>query len=287
MKKLAILLGAAAVVLAGCSGQNKKLEEDSAKILSLQNELTQATDYKDSLMLLMGDIYIGLDSINIQEGMLNNMGTGDNANRRAEIRNNLNSIRQRLAANKALLEELEGKLDKSKGENAVMAKTIATMKRQISEQSARIAQLEGELTTARGQIDELNTQVAKTQEEKEAETAEKEKAQQEAIETANALNKCYYAIGTNKELKKNGLLEKKFLSQTKVLRGNFNEGYFTTADKRTLTTIPCNSNKVKIWTNHPAGSYQLIENANKTKTLKITDPAKFWSLSDHLIIQIG
>ncbi len=287
MKKLAVLFGAAAIVLTGCSGQNKKLEEDSARILSLENELSQATDYKDSLMLLMGDIYIGLDSINMQEGMLNNMGAGDNSNRREEIRNNLNNIRQRLAANKQLLAQMESKLDKSKGENAVLVRTIETMKRQINEQSERISQLEGELTTARGQIEDLNNQVAQTQEEKAAETAEKEKAQAEAIQAANELNRCYYAIGTNKELKNNGLLEKKFLSQTKVLRGNFNESYFTVGDKRTLNTIPCNSNKVKIWTNHPAGSYQLIENANHTKTLKITDPAKFWSLSDHLIIQIG
>lgn len=288
MKKLPIaLLGLAGLVLVGCSGRNEKLEEDSAKIANLENELTQATDYKDSLMLLMGDIYIGLDSINMQEGMLNNMGTGDNANRREEIRNNLNNIRQRLAANKQLLAQMESKLDKSKGENAVLVKTIATMKRQISEQSERINQLEGELTTARGKIDELNTQVAQTQEEKAIETAEKEKAQAEVVKANNELNQCYYAVGTNKELKNNGLLEKKFLSQTKVLRGNFNESYFTVGDKRTLTQIPCRSNKVKIWTNHPAGSYELVENADKTKTLKITNPAKFWSLSDHLIIQIG
>lgn len=281
------MLSGAAMVLSGCSGQSDKLAEDSAEILRLNDELQQATDYKDSLMLLMGDIYMGLDSINMQEGLLNNMGTSDSPDRREEIRNNLNNIRARLAANKALLAEMEGKLKKQNNQNVVLTKTIETLKNQINEQTARIAQLEGDLQNARTQIENLNTEVAKTQEEKAAEMAEKEKAQQEALAANNELNKCYYAIGTSSELKKNGLLEKKFLGQTKVLRGDFNEAYFTTADKRTLSSIPCNSNKVKIWTNHPASSYEIVENANHTKTIKILDKAKFWSLSDHLIVQIG
>lgn len=287
MKKFLTMLGVGAILFTACSGNDKKQQEDSLRIESLSQELEQATDYKDSLMLLMGDIYMGLDSINIQEGLLNNMGQGgDNANRRAEIRANLNNIRARLAQNKALLEQMEAKLSKSNNQNAVLTKTIATLKQQIEEQSNRISQLESELSSARTQIDSLHTQVAQTQEEVQNQTAEKEKAQQEAIAATNELNKCYYAIGTNKELKQNNLLEKKFLGTTKVLKGNFNENYFTKGDKRNLTLIPCNSNKVKVWTNHPTGSYEIIENANRTKSVKILDPAKFWSLSDHLIIQI-
>ncbi len=34
-------------------------------------------------MLLMGDIYTGLDSINTQEGLLYNMGNSENTNQRA------------------------------------------------------------------------------------------------------------------------------------------------------------------------------------------------------------
>ncbi|MDE6077852.1 MAG: hypothetical protein K2G29_08980, partial [Muribaculaceae bacterium] len=114
----------------------------------------------------------------------------------------------------------------------------------------------------------------------------KEKAQAEATEIENAANTVYYAIGTNKELKKNDLLEKKFLGQTKVLKGDFNESYFTKADKRTLSTIPTGSKKVKIWTNMPADSYEILENADKTKTIKITNPTEFWSMTPYLVIQV-
>lgn len=271
--------------MTSCSDKNR-LQEDSLRIAGLSAELEQATDYKDSLMLIMGDIYMGLDSINMQEGLLNNMGAGDNHDRRGEIRTNLENIRRRLAQNRELLAEMEAKLGKQNGQNKVLVQTIERLKAQIESQNTRIIELESALVTARGTIDTLRSDLAYSQEQVKNESAEKEKAQQEAVAANNQLNRCWYAIGTANELKNNKLLEKKFLGSTKVLRGDFNEAYFTAADKRTLSSIPCNSKKVKIWTNHPAGSCEIVENADKTKTIKILDAVKFWSLSDHLIVQI-
>ena len=136
------------------------------------------------------------------------------------------------------------------------------------------------------QIDTLNSQVARSQEQVQVETKAKEEAEAATVAVENAANTVYYAIGTNKELKKNGLLEKKFLGQTKVLKGDFNESYFTKADKRSLSVIPTGSKKVKVWTNMPSDSYTIEENADKTKTIKITNPQTFWSLSPYLVIQV-
>lgn len=286
MKKSVIMLGAGLLLLASCSSNQKKLNEDSIRIADLTAEYQEATTFNDSLMLLMGDIYTGLDSINMQEGLLYNMGTGDNADRRAEIRQNLANIKARLAANKELLNTMEAKLRNSDNQNSVLAKTIQQLKERIASQDSKIAQLENDLSAARGQIEDLNTQVAETQEQVKTETAAKEEAQKQAVEAENEANRVYYAIGTNKELKNNGLLEKKFLGSTKILKGDFNTAYFTTADQRTLTSIPTNSKKVKIWTNMPAGSYQITGEKDGPKTITITDPAKFWSLTHHLIIQV-
>lgn len=286
MKKSFILLGVGALLLASCSGNQKKLDEDSVKIADLTAEYQEATSFNDSLMLLMGDIYTGLDSINMQEGLLYNMNSSDAADRRAEIRQNLSNIKARLNANKNLLNEMEAKLKKSNNQNSVLTKTISQLKAHIEQQDQKIAQLESDLANAKGQIENLNTQVAETQEQVRTETAAKEQAQQETVAAENEANKVYYAIGTNKELKNNGLLEKKFLGATKVMKGNFNANYFTQADKRNITTIPTNSKKLKVWSNMPAGSYEIVENANKTKTLKITNPSKFWSITPYLILQV-
>lgn len=74
MKKSFILLGIGALLLSSCAGNDKKLAEDSVRIAELQADYTEAASFNDSLMLLMGDIYTGLDSINMQEGLLYNMG---------------------------------------------------------------------------------------------------------------------------------------------------------------------------------------------------------------------
>jgi chromosome segregation ATPase len=285
MKKSLILLGFGAIMLASCSGNSEKLAEDSARIAELSAEYAEANSFNDSLMLLMGDIYTGLDSINMQEGLLYNMGSGENVDRRAEIRQNLANIKARLAANKALLDQMEGKLKAKGDENGVLTKTIAQLKDRISKQDAKIAQLENDLTAAKGQIEELNTKVAEGQQQVEAETAAKEAAQAQATAVEDAANTVYYAIGTNKELKQNGLLEKKFLGQTKVLKGDFNESYFTKADKRSLSVIPTGAKKIKIWTNMPEGSYTEDKNADGTITLRITNPKEFWSMTTFLVIQ--
>lgn len=214
------------------------------------------------------------------------MGNGENVDRRAEIRQNLANIKARLASNKALLEQMENKLKSSGNENSVLSKTISQLKSRISQQDQKIAQLENDLASAKVQIDSLTNQVAATTEQVKTETAAKEAAQAATEAVENAANTVYYAIGTNKELKKNGLLEKKFLGQTKVLKGDFNESYFTRADKRSLSMIPTGSKKVKIWTNMPEDSYKIVENADKTKTIQITNPQEFWSMTTFLVIQV-
>ena len=280
-------MGIGALLLASCSGNDKqKLADDSARIAELSAEYAEASSFNDSLMLLMGDIYTGLDSINMQEGLLYNMGNGESTDRRAEIRQNLANIKARLAANKQLLEQMESKLKTSGNENSVLAKTVAQLKDRIAQQDQKIAQLESDLAAAKVQIDTLTNQVAAAQEQTKVETAAKEAAQAETEAVENAANTVYYAIGTNKELKKNGLLEKKFLGQTKVLKGEFNESYFTKADKRTLSMIPTGSKKVKIWTNMPEDSYTVVENADKTKTIQIKNPKEFWSMTPFLVIQV-
>ena len=287
MKKKLLIVGVVAFILAACSGNQKKLDEDSIKIADLTSEYEEATSFNDSLMLLMGDIYTGLDSINTQEGLLYNMGSGENTDQRAEIRRNLSVIKARLAANKKVLADMEAKMKKSGTENSIQAKTIAQLKQHIEQQDAKIAKLESDLSAARGQIEELNTQVAEGQEQVKAESAAKEAAQAQAVAAENEANEVYYAIGMAKELKQRGLLEKKFLGATKVLKGDFDASYFVKADKRTLRTIPCNAKKVKVWTNMPQGSYRIVGEQDGPKSIEIINPDRFWSLTSHLVVQIN
>lgn len=286
MKKSILILGVCALMLSACNGnKGDKADSDSLKIADLTEEYKEATNFNDSLMLLMGDIYTGLDSINAQEGLLYNMGNGEGVDRRAEIRHNLSSIRARLAANRQLLAELEAKIKASGEETGVMSRTIAQLKQHIESQNQKIAQLESDLNAAKGEIANLNTKVEEGQQALTEETAAKEEAQQQAVAAENAANVVYYAVGTSKELKEHKLIEKKFLRSTKVLKGNFDMSYFVKGDKRTLKSIPTNSKKPEILTNMPADSYRIVGEKNGLKTIEVTNPEKFWSLSNFLVVK--
>lgn len=283
MKKTLFTLALGAVLLASCGGKEQQMHDS---LVDMSRQYEEATDFNDSLMLLMGDIYTGLDSINQQEGLLYNLKGGENVDRREEIRQNLNALKARLDANRALLASMEQKLQASNSQNSVLTKTIEQLKAHIAQQDEKLAKLQEDLDNANAQIADLNNQVAEGQEQLKGETQAKEAAQAAAVEAENEANKVFYAIGTNKELKKNGLLEKKFLGATKVLQGDFNTNYFTIADKRKISEIKTNSKKVKIWSNNPAGSYEIVEGADGNKVIRITNPTAFWSISPYLIIQV-
>ena len=180
---------------------------------------------------------------------------------------------------------MEQKLKASGNQNNVLSKTIEQMKDRLAQQDNRIEVLENQLAVANDSIVNLNQQVAAAEEQAQVQSEARDAAWNAYQEADAELNTVYYAIGTNKELKENGLLEKKFLGQTKVLKGDFNESYFTKADKRTLTSIITGAKKIKIWTNMPAGSYQEVKSPEGIITLKITNPKEFWSITPFLIIE--
>ena len=275
-------------MLAACNSEYKeKAEQDSLKIAELTANYQEATTFNDSLMLLMADIYNGLDSINMQEGLLYNMGNGEH-DRRAEVRRNLSAIKERLATNHQLLDQMERRMKESGNKNSVLTKTVEQMKQRIEDQENKISMLENKLAVANDSIVALNQEVAEKEQQIQVQTEAKDAAFNALNEADQQLNTVYYAMGTNKELKENGLLEKKFLGATKVLKGDdINLGYFTKADKRNLTTIPTGAKKIKIWTNMPADSYQEVKNPDNTITLKITNPNEFWNYTPYLIIQLN
>lgn len=288
MKKSALALSMMSLLIFGACNNNsyrEKEQQDSIRIVELTAHYQEAATFNDSLMLLMADIYNGLDSINMQEGLLYNIGNGEN-DRRAEVRHNLSAIKQRLATNHALLQQMEQRMKDSGNKNAVLQKTIDQMKVRLEEQDNHIQMLENQLAMANDSIANLNVQVAEQENQIQIQTEAKDAAFNALQETEAELNTVYYALGTNKELKQNGLLEKKFLGQTKVLKGDVNNSYFTKADKRNLKSIPTGAKKIKIWTNMPAGSYEEVKNEDNTITLKITNPTEFWNYSPYLVIQV-
>lgn len=292
MKKISVLAVAVLAMLTACNGD--KLRNAEAENDQLRGDLRETLATQDSLLVLVNDISEGMSQIKDLERIIATPGAlgSESASRKEQIKNDMIVIQQALQERRQRLEELEKKLQASSGENSTLRKTIQTLKTQIAEQQTEIATLTNQLASANVRIKELdntiaglNTTVDSLSTTANAQAAERARAEAEALAAENELNECFYAIGTGKELKAKKILEKKFLGKTKVMKGDFDESYFTAGDKRTLTSIPTHSKKAKIMTGQPKDSYE-IEDQNGQKVIRITNPAKFWQLSSFLVIQV-
>lgn len=284
--KRALLYGALGLlaVTAACNNNSEKEAAQAAELDEMNQKYQEANDFKDSLLLLMGDIYAGLDSINMQEGLLITPGIGDNTDRRAEVKENLALIRQRLEMNKRLLAEME---KKSSANSAVLQRTIAQMKERIEQQDARIAELTDQLADANSTISGLNTKVEETQQQLEDQTQITEEKAAQLTVAENQMNTVYYVVGTNKQLKDYKVLQKRFLGATKIMQGDeINYSCFTKADKRSLTSIPTGAKKVEIKSLNDKDSYEIVGGKDDPKTIKILNPELFWQKTPYLVVEI-
>lgn len=288
MKKIIILSLAAAALLGACNSKN---EEEAQQQQALQDaskqELAAAVADRDQLLGLVNEIAAGMDQIKRLENILTvtNGIKGETTSQRAQIEADIAAIQQTLQQRREQLADLENKLNKSNLNNSNLRKTIETLRAQIDSQSAEIETLRSDLSQANERIGQLNTAVDSLNTTVTSVTDERNAAQQESTELANELNTCYYVVASKSELKSHKIIETGFLRKTKLMKGDFDQNFFTIGDKRTLTTLPLHSKKAEVLSNQPAGSYKIVDQ-NGQKVLHITNPDLFWSLSNYLVVKI-
>ncbi len=290
MKKIKFLVIAlvAMTLMPACS--NKAEQEEATREDSINTELNDslatALAEKDSLMALMNDISDGMNQLKeLQDVVSVRNLSGETPDRKAQLRSDMELLQKSVAERKKRLEDLEKRLTQSRNYNDEMRKTIATMKKQLENQQSTIDDLTQQLAQAHIVINTLNTRVDSLNTVNTEVREEKARAQEETVRVTNEMNVCYYVIGNKKELKNHHIIETGFLKKTKIMEGEFERSYFTKADKRTLNVIPLHSKKAKLLSKHPQGTYQLVDDGN-VKSLHITDAARFWELSNYLIVQI-
>ena len=287
MKKLASIAVASLCILSAC---HNKSENTESQVLTptTADSLRVALADQDSLLSLMNEVADGMAQIKQMENILSSSNdlTAESSDRRQQIRNDMQVIQQTLQMRRDRLAELEKKIQNSSSNNATLQKSIATLKQQIADQESTIGQLRGELEKAHIHIEQLTANVDSLNTEVASVTAAKDQAEQTATTLTNELNTCYYAIGSKQELKDHKLIQTGVLRKTKIMPEDFEMNYFTTGDKRTLNSIDLHSRKAKVLTNQPADSYTITDAPNGNKVLKIQNPARFWSVSNYLVIQV-
>lgn len=285
MKKILSIAAAALMVLSGCNGD--KLKQAESLNGELNDSLHVALANQDSLLVLLNDITDGMSQIKDMEKILSNTSdlNAESASRKAQLRNDMSAIQKALQERRERLAQLEEKLKKSQSYSGTLQRTVGNLKAEIANQEATISTLRNDLAAAKIQVADLTTRVDSLNTTVAAVTEERTLAQEQAIAAENELNTCFYAIGTKKELKEAKIIETGFLRKTKLMQADFQQSYFTTADKRTLTTINTHAKKAKVLTNMPQDSY-VIEDVDGIKIIRVTNAREFWSRSNYLVIQV-
>ena len=285
MKKIISIFAVALVCLTACD--NGKLKQAEEKNLQLDSSLQEAKANQDSLLVLLNDITDGMNQIKDLEKILSNTNdlSAESKTRKEQIKNDMAAIQKALQERRMRLAELETKLKNSQQYSSTLKKTVENLKAEIANQEATISTLRNDLATAKIQVDQLTVRVDSLNSTVDSVIIEKQKAEENVKILTDEQKFSYNAIGSKKELKEAKIIETGFLRKTKLLQADFQQTYFTTADKRDLNTIPTHAKKAKILTNMPEGSY-IFEAVDGLQMLRITDPVKFWSLSNYLVIQV-
>ena len=275
MKKLLILTCVASIAaLFSCGGETDKLR--SAKD-SVENVNAQQKEILYDLTETLVEVSTSLDSIAAGEGLLKRSDEGKTLTRQQVIAN-LNSFKQILADNRAKLNKMEQQLSQRNDQIGKLSAVIKHLNNELDEREATIARLEEVIKDQKNTIHGMELVIESNK--MALNEMEEQISQQDASHNA-----VYFIFGSSKELKDRGLLSSGFLKKKRADFSNVDKALFNQADRRTLSEIQLPSKSAKVISGQPTDSYSFEEKEGGTCILKITNKARFWNVSDVLIIQ--
>lgn len=275
-----ILAVAGAVLMVSCQKQkNAEVETLQREIdsLMLVNAHTKA-DY-EQMIVVITEVQSALAEIKSAEKILvmaSNPGDDINPNAKNQIIEDITQIANILKENRAKIDQLQKLLKDSKNESAELKQAINSLNEMIEEKGKVISELQEELAKRDIRIAELDDAITSL--------TQMNTVQANVILSQDSeLNRVYYAFGTSKELREQKIIAKRGKN---LLKGDFNQNYFTSIDLRETTSLEIGAKKADILTAHPNGSYSLDKDENGLLILNISDPKLFWSTSPYLVIQV-
>ena len=272
----------AAIALGSCGNQaeqaQKELDSLRNVVAEQQNQLQADEEFTDA-------INFSMDSVVAAEGIIMKNNEGGVPNRQR--------LKQNVAAYKTILQKYRDKITKlqaslrnQKSAHAKqMQEMLEKMQAQLEEKDKEIEELKKQIEDKNVSIAELNTQVTNLGNNVKELTDQNTAQAQTITAQTDKMNEAYFIIDTSKNLKAKGLMVGGGLFSKKKLdlsAGDLSK--LTKIDMRAKKTFSIPSAKPKILTQAPAGSYTITKTGDKSSTLTITDVAKFWSLSNVLVI---
>lgn len=279
--KLQVIAIAAVTVIVACNTPGKE-EVEKIKSLAQQDSMrAEEASEKDSLMTAylddLNDIQETLDQIKEREKIITMQSPGDMDDKQmtvAEIR----ELDDWIVGNDKKMNDLQVLLEKMNTKDTKLKNLVAHLTRETVEKDEEISELQEKLSKANDSIRLVTARFN--------DSIQVIRSQRTQMTEMSAV---YYIIGTMKNLKEEGIIDKKggFIGMGRVAALNpaVNKDKFTKIDPLNLKGINLHGKFRRIITVHPDQSYKIIK-GGKTDSLSIRIPSTFWGESKYLVIAI-
>ena len=283
MRYFTTSLFALTLILVSCgddSQQNSNLNtatDANARIKQLEKESAEKDSMINESLTFFSEIQSNLDAIELKKDEIrirtnNRELTTDDKTWMIEQIKHINHLREE---NLKTIKQLNGKLKASDIKIKQLEKMINELIQSIRDKDQEIDILQQDLVS-------LDIAYAKLFD------AYQEKAEQ-VEELTEELNTVYYTYGTEDELVKNKVIERKngFIGIGKSIRlvDSFNERYFVKFNMVEEDVIEVEGTELKFITDHPSKSYTL-KNIGRNTEIRIKNPREFWKVSNYLVIVV-
>lgn len=255
--------------------------------LLFTEQLVERDSMINDWLTTFDEIESNLNAIKQKEKIIN-MQASDSEfpkGKKEQVLEDIKYINTLIEENKKKIAYLNSQLKKSGNTITGLQARITQLESSMQQYETAITELKATLTKKDFEIEQLNTRMF---------------ALQDTLifkdETINnqtdKLNQAFLATGTFKDLRDKGLISKEggFLGigRKESLKEDFPDSLFEMIDVTETKTIPVNSRKAKLITEHPTNSYQLIrENENTIAYIEIKDPSEFWKISKYAVVEIA
>jgi chromosome segregation ATPase len=210
MKKYLILL--LIPVLFACGRAAKKeAEAMKAKNDSLMAQTMQKDEAINEFIATVNDIQGTLDTIKMKENIINlstNKAGELKLSAKDQIKSDITSIYMLMEKNKKELADLNHKLKSSNMKVTELQKLVDRLQKDVADRNVEIEALRDKLAKLNIVIEMANLRLDTLSNVVKAQSGRLSEQQQTLAQQDAALNTAYYIVGTEKDLKKSGILGK-------------------------------------------------------------------------------
>ena len=283
MKKL--IYFSLAILLISCGDENAEkinqmtlaLEDLKTENIKVINESVKKDSMINAYALYVNEIHQNLNLITTEQGLINTLRQKGELGKMAtesEVIDNIKTISDLMAKNASRVARLKKDLKNANIEMDEFEKMIITITEEVAIKNQEIYRLEEELANIDGAYQELFVVLDEKQELIDQQVAE--------------INQVWYAIGSSKELKNNGVITKEGgllgIGRTNKLKADFNHDYFTEINLTDVREIVLGGKSAEMLTAHSSESYTIEGSEGIAEKLIIKDEKDFWSASKYLVI---